>query len=84
MNKFCVECGEDSGRYMMCEPCNKAWIREGGDVPYFKEMGVENPSDKKGSTAHVRDIKSRRVNPQTGEIFRYQGEKKYFFVGDKR
>lgn len=43
------------------------------------EYGVENPIDSKGSTAHVRDIKARRIDPKTKEMFYYQGPKTYFF-----
>lgn len=46
---------------------------------YFKEMGVENPGDPKGSTAHVRDIKARRLDTKTGKMFYYQAPKTYFF-----
>lgn len=43
------------------------------------EYGVENPIDPKGSTAHVRDIKARRINTKTKEMFYYQAPKTYFF-----
>lgn len=43
------------------------------------EYGVENPIDPKGSTAHVRDIKARRIDPKTKTMFYYEGPKTYFF-----
>lgn len=45
------------------------------------EFGHENPSDAKGSTAHVRDIKDRRWHPQEKRLFYYSKElgRKYFF-----
>lgn len=43
------------------------------------EYGVENPMDSKGSTAHVRDIKARRIDPKTKTQFYYQAPKTYFF-----
>lgn len=46
---------------------------------HFKEVGVENPYDKKGSTAHVRDIKSRRLDTKTGKMFYHQAPKTYYF-----
>jgi hypothetical protein len=52
-------------------------------APYFKEMGVENPVDPKGSTAHVRDIKSRRYDEKTDSMYRYHPPKRYFFPNQK-
>ena len=43
------------------------------------EYGHENPIDAKGSTAHVRDIKSRRLDTKTKQMFRYEAPKSYFF-----
>lgn len=43
------------------------------------EYGVENPIDSKGSTAHVRDIKARRIDPKTKTQFYYEKPKAYFF-----
>lgn len=43
------------------------------------EYGVENPIDVKGSTAHVRDIKMRRIDPKTKTTFYYEQPKTYFF-----
>lgn len=51
------------------------------NAPYFKEMGVENPIDPKGSTAHVRDIKNRRYDAKADKQFQYKPPKKYFFGG---
>lgn len=50
---------------------------------YFKEVGVENPYDKKGSTAHVRDIKNRRLDTKTNRMFYYEAPKSYFFPKGK-
>lgn len=44
------------------------------------EFGQENPIDAKGSTAHVRDIKKRRIDPKTKEFFYYKTPKAYFFT----
>lgn len=43
------------------------------------EYGRENPQDPKGSTAHVRDIKARRIDPKTKTTFYYQTPKTYFY-----
>jgi hypothetical protein len=50
----------------------------------MKEVGIENPYDKKGSTAHVRDIKNRRYDPKTDKMFYHEGPKRYFFPGGKK
>lgn len=75
----CVICGDEDDRDVLgrCYVC----FCNGIPVPYghFKEMGTENPFDKQGSKAHVRDIKQRRYDPNTGETFYYKGEKSYFF-----
>lgn len=43
------------------------------------EKGHENPLDKGGTTAHVRDIKARRWDPQEKRMFYYKGERSFFF-----
>lgn len=43
------------------------------------EYGRENPTDPEGSTAHVRDIKARRLDPKTKTMFYYEQPKTYFF-----
>lgn len=43
------------------------------------EYGVENPMDPKGSTAHVRDIKARRIDTKSKTPFYYEAPKAYFF-----
>lgn len=60
----------------LCKTCYQKPYEE---RPYVKEMGVENPYDTKGSTAHVRDIKNRRLDPKTKKMFYYQPPKTYFF-----
>ena len=76
----CVVCGSLGDRDVLgrCEPC----FRRGEYVPflYFKEMGVENPRDPEGSTAHVRDIKARRYDTKENKMFYYKGERSYFDV----
>ena len=42
------------------------------------EYGHENPDDPKGSTAHVRDIKTRRLDTKTKKMFYYEKPKTYF------
>lgn len=64
------------GEEWVCKHCFKG---DSGDVPYFKEMGVENPGDPKGSTAHVRDIKNRRYDSKTDKTYYHQPKKTYFF-----
>lgn len=87
--------GADTFKMMKCSICNtnkstEYRYRDGvwkckhcsaRDVSgiYFKEMGVENPGDPKGSTAHVRDIKARRLDPVTQKMFYYKPPKTYFF-----
>lgn len=82
LQKQMCECGKES-RYALCDSCWQSWQGTSQSAPYFKEVGTENPMDKKGSTAHIRDIKSRRINPTTGEVFNYTGEKTYFFPKGK-
>jgi len=82
---ICVECGQPSeevdflGR---CTPCFEELklrpAKNKQNAPYFKEMGVENPVDPKGSTAHVRDIKNRRYDSKTDTTFDYKPPKRYF------
>lgn len=78
----------------MCENCKNyatslhyqdgTWVCRhcyGGTGPSCRlfEYGVENPIDAKGSTAHVRDIKMRRIDPVTKTVFNYEKPKTYFF-----
>lgn len=76
---ICVVCGEQADRDILgrCLSCFQLQVPV--RFPYFKEMGVENPMDPKGSTAHVRDIKLRRIDPKTKEVFNYEPPKTYFF-----
>lgn len=60
----CRHCGLDSDNNSSCR---------------LFEFGVENPIDPKGSTAHVQDIKNRRIDPKTKTQFYYQKPKTYFF-----
>lgn len=59
--------------------CRQCYRKPDDGLPYFKEMGVENPSDPKGSTAHVRDIKARRLDPSTNKMYYEQPRRTYFF-----
>lgn len=83
MTKTCDSCGNLAGSLYLdgtqwiCKHCYH-WPERG---TYFKEVGVENPFDKKGSTAHVRDIKARRLDPKTKKLFYYKPAKVYFFPG---
>lgn len=80
--------------HAICDLCSKPasslhlegelWICKHCQIPphdqfYIREVGVENPLDPKGSTAHIRDIKSRRYHPQEKRMFRYAPPKTYFF-----
>lgn len=49
------------------------------DTCRLHEYGQENPSDPQGSTAHVREIKSRRWDPVEKRTFNWTGERAYFF-----
>jgi hypothetical protein len=75
----CVGCGQEADRDILgrCMPCFQS-----GFIPMygsFKEVGVENPYDKQGSTAHVKDIKKRRLDVKTGKMYYHQEPKTYFF-----
>lgn len=83
---ICVECGEPSAELDYFRRCPKCFEelkyrepKQKVSAPYFKEVGVENPIDPKGSTAHVRDIKQRRIDTKTRETFYYKPPKRYFF-----
>jgi hypothetical protein len=85
----CVKCQQEDndldfvGR---CLDCFKKDILSNGPtngLPYFKEMGVENPADPQGSTAHVRDIKARRLDVKTNETYYDKGRTSYFFPKGK-
>lgn len=52
---------------MLCKDCYQR--PPASDTCRLFEMGHENPSDPKGSTAHVRDIKARRYNPTEKRTF---------------
>lgn len=65
-----------SGDQWLCKHC---YYRSPDSLPYFKEVGVENPYDKQGSTAHVRDIKNRRLDTKTNKMFYHEPPKTYFF-----
>jgi hypothetical protein len=83
MNDTCDKCKKPSTSYRyvegdwLCRHC----IQQIDEGIYIKEMGVENPEDPKGSTAHVRDIKDRRWHPTEKRLFYYSKEKPktYFF-----
>lgn len=83
MSKYCTQCGNVAGTLYLD---GEAWVCRHclsdvpGDAPYFKEMGVENPRDPEGSTAHVRDIKARRWDPKEERLFYYTPPKTYFFL----
>lgn len=75
----CVVCGKNEDRDILgrCDGC----FRKGVVPQYgsFKEMGVENPDDPKGSTSHVRDIKMRMIDPESKKVTYYKPPKTYFF-----
>lgn len=48
------------------------------------ERGHENPVDPQGTTAHVRDIKARRLDPKTKQLFYYEKPKTYFLPGGSK
>lgn len=77
----CACCGVEADRDILgrCDSC----FRQGRHVDnafYFKEMGVENPADPKGSTAHVKDIKMRMIDPESKKVVNYKEPSKYFFL----
>lgn len=61
----------------VCHFCYMAPARS--DTCRLFEFGSENPMDARGSTAHVRDIKARRIDPKTKTQFYYEKPKTYFF-----
>lgn len=61
----------------VCRHCYNAPALVDTCLPF--EMGRENPVDPKGSTAHVRDIKARRIDPKTKTQFYYEKPRTYFF-----
>ncbi len=81
MESTCVDCQRYSASLnyrdgdWVCKHCYGGY---GSSCRLF-EYGVENPIDPKGSTAHVRDIKSRRIDPKTKTVFNYEAPKTYFF-----
>lgn len=78
---MCKNCGKYSGSLhyqggdWLCRHC----YGSGDTGCRLFEYGVENPIDAKGSTAHVRDIKARRLDPKTKTLFYYEKPKTYFF-----
>lgn len=86
MDGICGKCKKHSSSYRLvegiwlCRHCRQ--VVEGGF--YFKEMGVENPADPKGSTAHVRDIKARRFDVKTKETYYNKSRTAYFFPKGKQ
>ena len=75
--KICDQCAKEkrpeemcfSGICVDCFEANKTRDNVKVSIPYFREMGVENPEDPKGSTAHVRDIKMRRLDTKTKQMY---------------
>lgn len=81
--KLCAKCDHFSATLhyqddiWVCRPC---YVAPGDGLscrPF--EFGHENPADPHGSTAHVRDIKARRLDPKTKTLFYYEKPKTYFF-----
>lgn len=81
----CAECGQAAGtlhyqhanHLFVCRHCYDR--PPDADTCRAFEYGHENPIDPKGSTAHVRDIKLRRIDPKTKEVFNYKSPSKYFY-----
>lgn len=79
---LCPECHKPTATFKyvdgrwVCRSCS-GWSEPMACRPF--EYGVENPTDPKGSTAHVRDIKARRIDPKTKTLFYYEKPKTYFF-----
>ena len=82
-NGICPKCQKPAGTLhllgddWLCHLCSSRYEPVGCRL---FEYGVENPMDPKGSTAHVRDIKARRIDPKTKEFFYYEGPKSYFYA----
>lgn len=83
MNRFCSSCNKPSGTlYMEGDEwvCRHCWTGEAKpQTCRLFEKGAENPYDKDGTTAHVRDIKSRRWHPTEKRMFYYKPSASYFF-----
>jgi hypothetical protein len=81
MANGCENCGyipsslHLEGNRWLCSGC---YGTPSGTCRLF-EYGHENVLDPKGSTAHVREIKTRRLDPVTKTMFHYEPPKKYFF-----
>jgi len=80
---MCSQCKKDAMTLhyqdgdWVCRHCYMA--PPASDTCRLFEFGVENTMDAKGSTAHVRDIKARRIDPKTKQMFYYEKPKTYFF-----
>lgn len=81
--KKCALCNRVYGSFYLQDDafvCRHCYLRPPDrDTCRLFEYGVENPMDKNGSTAHVRDIKARRIDPKTKTLFYYEKPKTYFF-----
>lgn len=78
----CSNCPIDYGDFKLVDDkwlCRYCYLVPAQDIPYLKEVGIENPADPEGSTAHVRDIKARRWDPVEKRLFYHQAPKSYFF-----
>lgn len=82
MTRYCESCEKPHGTLYLQ---GDAWVCKhcfGGAEPQtcrLFEKGHENPYDKDGTTAHVRDIKARRWHPTEKRMFYYKAPKSYFF-----
>jgi len=77
----CSKCGHIAGILTFQDSrwiCYSCYEKPEESTCRLHEYGHENPEDPKGSTAHVRDIKARRIDPKTKEQFYYQASKTYF------
>lgn len=84
MEDYCDLCGHVSGTFHLQDGkwvCGHCYVEPPlAQTCRMHEFGHENPIDPKGSTAHVREIKTRRIDPKTKEVFNYSPPKTYFYT----
>lgn len=84
MKDKCENCYKPSGTYFFDKESKKWFCDDCWNPPPLMdtcrpfEYGHENKDDPKGSTAHVRDIKARRLDTKTKQMYYYAPPKTYF------
>lgn len=75
---ICIGCGKEADRDIAgrCEDCFRAGVRI--NQPSFKEMVHLEGTDTVASVAHIKDLESRRYDPQTKKMYYDKGKTIYF------